>query len=95
MAIGDLRSVQEYLHLMSICKSVSKFDALPPCYAAPSITLNQGHRLGRTARGLLCVARVFLSDLVDSSHFQEVSLRREASILFTGNGPPGLPLGRG
>jgi hypothetical protein len=85
--MGRLRSAQKHIHLMSICKSVSKFDALPPCYAAPFVTLDQGHRPSRTARSLLRVARIFLSDLVDSAPFQEVSLRREASILFTGYGP--------
>ena len=72
---------------MSICKSVVKFDAVPPCHAAPPVTLDQGHRLSRTPRSFLRAARVFLSGLLDSSPFQEVSLRREASILFTCNGP--------
>jgi hypothetical protein len=75
------------MHGMSICNSVVKFDAVRPCHAAPSITLDQGHRPSRTPRSFLSAARVFLSGLVDSSPFQEVSLRREASILFTGNGP--------
>jgi hypothetical protein len=72
---------------MSICKSVVKFDAVPPCRAAPCVTLDQGYRLSRTPRSFLRAARVFLSGLVDNSPFQEASLRREASILFTGNGP--------
>src|SRR5260370_370144 len=72
---------------MSICKLVVKFDAVPPCHAAPSVTLDQGHRLSRTPRSFFRDARVFLSGLVDTSPFQEVSLRREASILFTCNGP--------
>jgi hypothetical protein len=72
---------------MSICKSVVKFGAVPPCQAAPSVTLDQGHRLSRTPLSFLRAARVFLSGLVDDCPFQEVSLRREASILFTGNGP--------
>ena len=72
---------------MSICKSVVKFDTVPLCHAAPSVTLYQGHRLSRTPRSFLRAARVFLSGLVDSCPFQGVSLRREASILFTGNGP--------
>jgi len=72
---------------MSICNSVVKFDAVGPCHAAPSVTLDQGHRLSRTPRSFWRAARVFLSGLVDNSPFQEVSLRREASILFTCNGP--------
>src|SRR5258708_33792626 len=72
---------------MSICNSVVKFDAVRPCRAAPSVTLDQGHRLSRTPLSFWRAARVFLSGLVDNSPFQEVSLRREASILFTGNGP--------
>jgi len=72
---------------MSICKSVVKFDAVPPCHAAPPVTLDQGHRLSRTPRSFLRAARVFLSGLVDNSPLQEVPLRREASILFTCNGP--------
>ena len=72
---------------MSICNSVVKFDAVRPCHAAPSITLDRGHRPSRTPRSFLRAARVFLSGLVDNSPFQEVSLRREASILFTCNGP--------
>jgi len=72
---------------MSICKSVVKFDAVPPCHAAPSVTLDQGHRLSRTPRSFLRAARAFLSGLVSNSPFQEVPLRREPSILFTCNGP--------
>jgi hypothetical protein len=72
---------------MEICRSVSKFDAVPPCPVAPAVRLNQGHRLRHTAARFWCTARVFLSNSVDSSPLQEVSLRREASILFTGNGP--------
>ncbi|MEY2603202.1 MAG: hypothetical protein QOH31_976 [Verrucomicrobiota bacterium] len=72
---------------MSICKSVVKFGAVPPCHAAPFVTLDQGHRLSRTPRSFLRAARVFLSGLVDNSPFQEVSLYREASILFPCNGP--------
>jgi hypothetical protein len=68
-------------------KSVGKFDAVPACPAAPPVTLDQRHRLSRTPRSFLRAARVFLSGLVDSSPFREVSLRREASILFTCNGP--------
>src|SRR5258705_13907645 len=56
---------------MSICKSVVKFDAVPPCHAAPPVTLDQGHRLSRTPRSFLPAARVFLSGLLDSSPFQE------------------------
>jgi len=72
---------------MSICKSIVKFDAVPPCQAAPSVTLDQGHRLSRTPLSFLRAARVLLSGLIDDCPFQEVSLRREASIVFTANGP--------
>src|SRR4030088_1360270 len=72
---------------MSIGKSVVKFHTVPPCHAAPSVTLDQRHRLTRTPRSFLRAARVFLSSLVDNSPFQEVTLCREASILFTCNGP--------
>jgi hypothetical protein len=72
---------------MSICKSVGKFDAVPAGHAAPSLTLDQEHRLSRTPHSFWRAARVFLLGLVDNSLFQEVSLRREASILFTSNGP--------
>jgi hypothetical protein len=65
---------------MSICKSVVKFDAVPPCHAAPSVTLDQGRRLSRTPRSFLRAARVFLSGLVNNSPLPEVPLRREASI---------------
>jgi hypothetical protein len=72
---------------MTICKPVPTFDAVPAGPAAPSLTLDQENRLSRTPHSFLRAARVFLLGLVDNSPFQEVSLRREASILFTSNGP--------
>ena len=64
-----------------------KSDAVRPCGAAPSIILDEGHRLTRSAHGFFRAVRVFLSGLVDTSAFQEVSLGREISISFTSNGP--------
>jgi hypothetical protein len=64
-----------------------KSDAVPPCGAAPSIILDEGPRLSRSAHGFFRAVRVFLSGLVDRSAFQEVSLGREVSIIFTSSGP--------
>jgi hypothetical protein len=71
----------------SICTSASKFGAVPPCGAASSAILDKGHRPSRNVYSLIRAVRVFLSGLVDRSAFQEVSLGREVSILFTSNGP--------
>jgi hypothetical protein len=70
----------------SICRSVFKSDAVPPCGTAPSIVLEEGHRLRRIAHSFFRTVRVFLSGPADSSAFQEVSLSREVSIVFTSNG---------
>jgi hypothetical protein len=67
--------------------SICKCDAVTPWTAAPSIPLDKGHRRGRAAHSFFRTVRVFLSGLIDSSAFQEVSLGREVSIIFTSNGP--------
>jgi hypothetical protein len=64
-----------------------KSGAVPPCGAASSIILDEGHRPSRSVHSFFRAVRVFLSGLVDSSAFQEVSLGREVSIVFTSNGP--------
>jgi len=69
----------------SICRSVFKCNAVPPC-GAP-IMLDEGHRLRRATHSFIRAVRVFLSGPVDSSAFQEVSLGREVSVAFTSNGP--------
>ena len=72
--------------MASICTSASKFGAVP-CGAACSTILDKGHRPSRNVYSRIRAVRVFLSGLVDRSAFQEVSLGREVSILFTSNGP--------
>ena len=67
--------------------SAFKSDAVPPCGAAPSIISDEGPRLSRSAHGLFRAVRVFLSGFVDSAAFQEISLGREVSIIFTSSGP--------
>jgi hypothetical protein len=67
--------------------SICKCDAVTPWAAAPSIPLDKGHRLARAAHSFFRAVRVFLSGPIDSSAFQEVSLGREVSIIFTSNGP--------
>ena len=71
----------------SICTSAFKSDAEPPCGAASSTILDEGHRPSRRVHSFFGVVRVFLSGLVDSSAFHEVSLGREVSIGLTSNGP--------
>jgi len=62
-------------------------DTILPCRAAPSVTLDEGYRLSRSAHSFFRAVRVFLSGLVDSSAFQDVSSGREVSIIFTSNSP--------
>jgi benzaldehyde dehydrogenase (NAD) len=71
----------------SICTAAFKSGAVPPCGAASSTILDEEHRLSRSVHSFFRAVRVFLSGLVDSSAFQEVSLGREVSIVFTSNGP--------
>ena len=73
--------------MATICRSVFKSGAVPPCGAASSTILDEGHHPSRSVHSFFRAARVFLSGLVDSSAFQEVSLGREVSIVFASNGP--------
>src|ERR1700758_1223565 len=70
-----------------ICTPEFKSAALPPDSAATSIILDKEHRLSRKARNSFRVVRAFLSGLADRSVFQDVSLGREVSVVFTSNGP--------
>jgi hypothetical protein len=67
----------------SLCSSAFKSDAAPPC-GAP-ISLDEGHRLRRAIHSFFRAVRVFLTG--PSFAFQEVSLGREVSVVFTSNGP--------
>jgi Protein of unknown function (DUF1232) len=71
----------------SICTSTVRSDALPPEGAAPSITLNDRRRLRRIAERFFGGVRFLFSGLLDKSAFQEVSLGREISVIFTANAP--------
>jgi hypothetical protein len=71
----------------SICASASAADAVPHCGASTPIILDEGHRLVRTAQSFFRAVRIFLSDMMDSSAFHEISSDREISIIFTSNGP--------
>ncbi len=66
--------------------SAFKSDAVPPRGAAASIISDEGDRLIRSAHNFFRTVQVFLSRSIDSSPFQEVSLGREVSIIFTSNG---------
>lgn len=72
----------------SICTSAFKTGAVPPCGAASSTILEE-HRPSPSGsvHSFFRAVRVFLSGLVESSAFHEVSLGREVSIVFTSNGP--------
>jgi Protein of unknown function (DUF1232) len=63
--------------------SPGRSDALPPEGAPPSIRRWAGHRADRFFRGV----RFLFSGLLDNSAFQEVSLGREVSVVFTTNAP--------
>jgi hypothetical protein len=54
---------------------------------APSVILDKGERLSHSAHRFFRVARVFLSELIDSGAFHNHSLGREVSVLFTSTGP--------
>jgi hypothetical protein len=73
----------------SICTSAFKSGALPPCGAASSTILEQGHRPSPSgsAGSFFHAVRLLLSGLVESSAFHEASLGREVSIVFASNGP--------
>jgi hypothetical protein len=68
-------------------ENIQKRYIVPRCGAAPSLVLDEGHRLRRTAHSFFRAVRVVLSGSINSSAFQEVSLGREVSIIFTSNGP--------
>jgi Protein of unknown function (DUF1232) len=67
----------------SICTSTVRSDILPPEGAPSSIRHWVGARGDRFFRGV----RLLFSDLLDNSAFQEVSLAREVSVVFTTNAP--------
>jgi hypothetical protein len=67
----------------SICTSTVRSDVLPPEGAPPSIRHWVGGRGDRFFRGV----RLLFSGLLDNSAFQEVSLAREVSVVFTTNAP--------
>src|SRR5260221_6697034 len=69
------------------CMSPFRSDTILPSRAAPSVILDEGYRLSRTGQSFFRPIRTFLSGLVDSSAFQDVSSGREVSIIFTSNGP--------
>ena len=58
-------------------------EALPPEGRAPSIR----HWVGRKAHRCFRGVRFLFSGLLDDSAFQQVSLGREVSVVFTTNGP--------
>ena len=70
-----------------ICMSAFRSDILLPCRAAPSVILDEGYRLSRSAHSFFRAVRVFLSGLIDSSAFHNDSLGREVSVVFTSTGP--------
>jgi hypothetical protein len=68
-------------------ENIQNHSAVPPCGAAPSLVLEERHRLRRTAHSFFRAVRVLLSGPVHSCAIQEVSSGREISIVFTSNGP--------
>ena len=66
--------------LAPICMSAFRSDTILPCRAVPSVILDEGYRLSRSAHSFFRAVRVFLSGLIDSSAFQDVSSGREVSI---------------
>jgi hypothetical protein len=71
----------------SICTSTVESDALPPEGSAPSITLDDRRRVGRHIDRFFRGVRFLFSGVLDNSAFQEVSLGREVSVIFTTNTP--------
>jgi hypothetical protein len=71
----------------SICTSTVRSDALPQASAAPSIILDDRHRVGRNTDRFFRGVRFLFSGLLDNSALQEVSLGREVSVIFTTNAP--------
>ena len=68
-------------------ENIQKHYTVPPSGTAPSLILDEGHRLRRAAHSFSRVVPVFFSGSIDSSAFQDVSSGREVSIIFTSNGP--------
>jgi hypothetical protein len=66
---------------------VSRSDAAPLSRAAAAANLDEGNLPSRSTYRFFRAVRLFLSRLVDSSAFHQVSLGREISIVFTVNGP--------
>ena len=71
---------------MNLGASLYKSDAVTSRGAAASNILDEGHRHSGLHRFFRAV-RVSLSGPIDSSAFQEDSLNREVSIIFTSSGP--------
>jgi hypothetical protein len=61
-------------------------DTIPSCRAALSVILDEGYRLSCSAHSFFRAVRTFLSGLIDSSAFDNDSLGREVSVVFTSNG---------
>ena len=68
-------------------ENIHKHHTVPAGGAAPSLILDEGHRLRRSAYSFFHAVRTFLSGSIDSSAFQEISSGREVAIIFTSNGP--------
>jgi hypothetical protein len=67
-----------------ICAVALKAD--PPDAATAPVVSNSG--LSRTgAHKFFRAVRVFVSSIVDSSAFQDVSVHQQVAIIFTSNGP--------
>ena len=68
-------------------ENIRKHHTMPAGGAAPSLILDEGHRLRRAAHSSFRAVPVFFSGSIDSSAFQDVSSGREVSIIFSSNGP--------
>ena len=68
-------------------ENIQKHYTVPPSGTAPSLILDEGHRLRRAAHSFFRAVPLFFSGSIDSSAFQDVSSGREVSIIFTSNGP--------
>jgi hypothetical protein len=62
-------------------------DAVPSGSAAPSTIPDEGQNPSRSAYSVFRAIRMFLSGLVDSSAYQEISAAQEICVIFTSNGP--------
>jgi hypothetical protein len=70
-----------------IFKSTSASGAVPLGLPVISIVSDEEGRRSRDARSFFSAIQAFLSGLVDGCAFQDLSLGREVSIIFTSNGP--------